>query len=158
MLCTFQLLVYLSGDVSNLNVPTLCDKGVSMTQSIICGGHSWASASLLSINISCHYWEQGTTNMTSPMIFQMLHMPTPIGDGFLLVQNPSHTKPVSYLILLTSDCVAICKLTVWQYATTTQMTTFPCCMALYHVRHAVTLLFGTTLYCAVPNGQQSVIT
>jgi len=92
------------------------------------------------------------------MTLEMLHTPTQIGDGFLLVQNPSHAKTESHLILLTSDCVAIHKLTVWQYATTTPMTTFACCMALYHVRHAVTLLFETTLYCAVPNGQQSVIT
>ena len=88
----------------------------------------------------------------------MFHTPTPTGDGFLVVQNPSHTKTESHCILLTSDCAAICKLTVLQYATTTPMTTFPCCMALYHVRHAVTLLFETTLHCAVPNGQQSVMT
>jgi hypothetical protein len=158
MLCIFQLLVYLSGDVSNLNVPILCDKVLSMTQSIICSGHSWASASLLIISTSCHCWKQGTTYTTSPMIFQILHTHTPCGDGFLLVQNPSHAKTESHLILLTSDCVAICKLTVWQYATTTPMTTCYCCMALYHVRHAVTLLFETILYCVVPNGQQSVIT
>ena len=86
------------------------------------------------------------------MIFKMLHTPTPVGDRFLLVQNPSHVKTESHLILLTPDCAAICKLTVWQYAMTTPMTNFACCMELYHVRHAVTPLFETTLYCAVPNG------
>jgi hypothetical protein len=31
-------------------------------------------------------------------------------------------------------------------------------MLLCHVRHSVTLLLETTSYCAVPNGQQSVLT
>jgi len=72
MLCTFQLLVYLSGDVSNLNAPTLCDNDISMTHIIlynmwtqlgICTTHHRHALSLLKAGNHTHNFSSDTPDV-----------------------------------------------------------------------------------------------